>query len=382
MARVLLFSDPYGAPPSLSALPKGTVCALVAASIRPHQHVEMRQFAAEFDLRFLVQPKASDPEYGRFLDAVRDLEPDLILVASYSMLIGNDVLGSAPLGGVNLHAALLPNYRGANPIQWAILNEERETGVTMHHMTESFDAGDIIDRQRIPLFPDDTWRDVIERQRPLMERMVREQLPRVLEGRASRREQDEALARHWRRRSPEDGRFDWTLPARRIFDLVRALVAPLPGAFYEHEGKRTVIDRYLPLAEICRMKAAATEGPLAEIGDAALQVVDSDDPEEPLRLVVVGAADGKTLARVSIADMDLRENRAELEVIPNLEETVTDALWPELLVSLRDFVWRELRLPRLDIKVPHEVVGTLKGGSIGGALTGEGVIRFHREHDA
>jgi hypothetical protein len=180
---------------------------------------------------------------------------DFLLVHSYASRIPAEVLALAPRGAVNIHGALLPQYRGANPIQWAILNDERRTGATMHYMTESIDAGPIIAQRVVPIEFDDTWVDVQARIDTVVSAMLTEMLPRLWRGDISPTPQDESLAHYHRRRHPEDGRINWDDSVRHIYNLIRALVAPHPGAWSdEPPEKRCVISRYLTLSEVAALK--------------------------------------------------------------------------------------------------------------------------------
>lgn len=161
--KIIAFSDDYGLPQLLKHLPSSSVVGIVGAAIRPHQHQTLLSFAESLDAPFLKQPRKTSPEYGLFVDQVHSLAPDLIIVHSYSMLLPPEILAIPTFGCINIHAALLPQYRGANPIQWAILNSETETGVTMHWMTDKFDTGDIIAQRRVPVYIDDTWRTILDR---------------------------------------------------------------------------------------------------------------------------------------------------------------------------------------------------------------------------
>ncbi|NLG33308.1 MAG: GNAT family N-acetyltransferase, partial [Syntrophomonadaceae bacterium] len=164
-------------------------------------------------------------------------------------------------GAINIHGALLPEYRGANPIQWAILNEENVTGVTMHYMTEQFDAGDIVAQRKVPIFFEDTWIDVQARIAEASEQMLKDEIPKLLEGTNLRHSQNETHARHFHRRYPEDGLIDWSQRVVQIYNLVRALVKPHPGAFYlRKDGTKEVLDKYLSIPSITSIKYAREGG--------------------------------------------------------------------------------------------------------------------------
>ena len=247
---LVLFGDPYGLPLLLRHTPEGAVAAVVAAAIRPGQHEELRNVADAARVPLLIHPKRTDPAYPSFAAAISAISPDFILVHSYSMKLHVDILLLPRVAAVNVHGALLPQYRGPNPIQWAIINGETEAGVTMHHMTEEIDGGDVISQRRVPILFGDTWRDVQARIEAATGGMFADDLPRVLAGTAPRVPQDASRARTWPRRTPGDGAIDWDKPAVEIYNLVRALVRPLPGAFYYHEGRKVVLDEYLAIGEI------------------------------------------------------------------------------------------------------------------------------------
>ncbi|HYO91235.1 MAG TPA: methionyl-tRNA formyltransferase, partial [Pyrinomonadaceae bacterium] len=250
LRSVLLFGDTIGIPQLLRVVPAGLSCGIVVAEIRPEQHEPLREIADEQQLPLLIQPRKTSEHYAPFVEQVRELSPDLILVNSYSMLLRDEVLAVPPFGAVNVHGALLPQYRGSNPMQWALINNETETGVTMHYMDSNFDTGDIIAQRRVPIFFEDTWLSVRDRIGEATEAMLAEEMPRLLSRTNTRTPQDEKLARHHRRRRPEDGLVDWRQSALSIYNLVRALVRPLPGAFYYSGADKIVLDEYLFMSEV------------------------------------------------------------------------------------------------------------------------------------
>lgn len=252
--RILACGDEAGIPQLIRYLPEQLLVGIIGAEIRPHQHPELRRLAEAQGVPLLIQPRHTSPAYPAFVEQVRALAPDLILVNSYSMLIRPEILAIPRLGGVNIHGALLPQYRGANPIQWALLNDETETGVTMHYMTAEFDTGDIISQRRVPIFFEDTWLDIQARIAAATEAMLAEELPRLLDGTCARQPQDGSKARYYRRRHPEDGRIDWQQSVLSIYNLTRALVRPHPGAFYTDGANRVVLDEYLTIPQVTALK--------------------------------------------------------------------------------------------------------------------------------
>ncbi len=191
-----------------------------------------------------------DPNTPRALAAARALAPDLILSAMYRRLLGPPLLALPRRGALNLHPSLLPRYRGRAPVNWAILNEEPESGLTLHHMAPAADAGDIVAQARLALAPDETALTLHRRLIPLAVALVREWLPRVVAGTAPRTPQDERAATTCRKRTPADGALDWRWPATRCDALVRAVTRPYPGAFGAVDGRVLRVWRTRPTADL------------------------------------------------------------------------------------------------------------------------------------
>jgi UDP-4-amino-4-deoxy-L-arabinose formyltransferase / UDP-glucuronic acid dehydrogenase (UDP-4-keto-hexauronic acid decarboxylating) len=141
------------------------------------------------------------------------------------------LLALAPLGAFNLHPSLLPAYRGRAPVNWVLVNGERETGVTLHHMVARADAGDIVGQRSVSIDDSDTALTLYRKLVPLGVELVTELHPKIVASTAPRRKMDLSLGSYVGRRRPDDGRIDWRWPARRIFNLVRAVTHPYPGAF-------------------------------------------------------------------------------------------------------------------------------------------------------
>lgn len=193
------------------------------------------------------------------LARMASLSPPLGVVASFNHVLPPVVFNAPPHGMVNIHSGAIPEYRGANTLQWAIINGESEFGVTLHYVDAGIDTGPVITAERVAVEYHDsavTLRDkIIEKGRALLAAW----LPRLAQGRVAATPQSEEHARYWPRRKPEDGRIDWTRSDEQIRNLVRALVPPWPGAFYEDRaGNRIVIDSVLTIEEIRILRAEAT----------------------------------------------------------------------------------------------------------------------------
>lgn len=180
---------------------------------------------------------------------VRALAPDFIFSFYYRRMLAPGLLAAARRGAYNMHGSLLPRYRGRAPVNWAILRGERETGATLHEMAAKPDAGGIVDRMAVPILPDDEALDVMRKVTVAAEVVLDRALPRLIDGTARAEPQDLAMGSYFGARRPEDGRIDWSLGARRVHDLVRAVAPPYPGAFTAVGGHRLRILRSRVLSE-------------------------------------------------------------------------------------------------------------------------------------
>ncbi|MCX5724038.1 MAG: methionyl-tRNA formyltransferase [Nitrospirae bacterium] len=181
----------------------------------------------------LLQPlKMKDPE---FLQTLAGWKPDLIAVTAFGRILPPAVLSLPPRGCINVHGSLLPKYRGAGPIQWAIINGERETGITTMLMDEGMDTGAMLLQEAIPIADDDTVSTLSPRLAELGGRLLVETIARLKAGTLVPRPQDSSQATMAPLLKKEDGVIDWTLPAVALANRVRGL-APWPGAYTSVPG--------------------------------------------------------------------------------------------------------------------------------------------------
>jgi methionyl-tRNA formyltransferase len=185
------------------------------------------ELAARYELPLA---KPDDPNTPQFLDRLRTLDPDFLFSFYYRSMLGEALLAVPRRAALNMHGSLLPKYRGRVPVNWAIIHGEHETGATLHHMATKPDAGPIVDRERVPILPDDTALDVFRKVTCAAEVCLDRALPALLAGRAPAVAQDLARGSYFGGRKAEDGRIDWSWPAHRIHNLVRAVAPPYPGA--------------------------------------------------------------------------------------------------------------------------------------------------------
>ena len=172
-----------------------------------------------------------DINHPIWVSRISAMEVDYIFSFYYRNLLKKELLLTPRLGAVNLHGSLLPKYRGRVPINWAVINGETETGVTLHYMTETPDAGDIIDQEKIAIANDDTAKQVFDNAVAAARTMLKRALPLLKNGQAPRLAQCEEYATVCRGRKPADGEIDWTCSAEQVYNLIRGVTRPYPGAF-------------------------------------------------------------------------------------------------------------------------------------------------------
>jgi len=220
-------------------------------------------------------PKVNTPEWtGR----IAQMRPDLILSVYYRNLISTRILALAPLGAFNMHGSLLPKYRGRAPINWAVLHGEPRIGMTLHRMVREPDAGAIVDQEGVDLGPRDTAAEAFRKAVPCARVVLARQIDALLCGAARETPQDASQATYFGGRRPEDGRIDWSQSTRQIFNLVRAVADPYPGAFADAGGARLMVwwaepDSPAALAGRGRPGEVLSVSPLVvATGDAAIEL--------------------------------------------------------------------------------------------------------------
>ncbi len=194
--------------------------------------------AREKGIPVFTPATVNTPEW---IERIAALQPDLILSVYYRNMISSKILPIPRLGAFNIHGSLLPKYRGRAPINWAVLHGETRIGMTLHRMVKSADAGAIVDQDGVDLGPRDTAEQAFRKVQPCARRVLARQIEALLTGTARETPQDEAQARYFGGRKPEDGRIDWTQSATAIFNLIRAVTDPYPGAFTDVGGARLMV---------------------------------------------------------------------------------------------------------------------------------------------
>ncbi|MFJ2682918.1 bifunctional UDP-4-amino-4-deoxy-L-arabinose formyltransferase/UDP-glucuronic acid oxidase ArnA [Pseudomonas sp. NPDC087342] len=172
-----------------------------------------------------------DANHPLWIERISKLNPDYIFSFYYRNLLSEPLLATASKGAFNLHGSLLPLYRGRAPANWVLVNGETETGVTLHRMVKRADAGAILAQQRVGIERSDTALSLHAKLRDAASSLLRDTLPALLQGKVSETPQDESKASVFGRRTPADGKLVWKKPAEELFNLVRAVTQPYPGAF-------------------------------------------------------------------------------------------------------------------------------------------------------
>jgi UDP-4-amino-4-deoxy-L-arabinose formyltransferase/UDP-glucuronic acid dehydrogenase (UDP-4-keto-hexauronic acid decarboxylating) len=186
------------------------------------------RLAAEHGIPVYAPDEANHPIW---LDRIRTMAPEMIFSFYYRHLLSDEILQCAQKGAFNLHGSLLPKYRGRAPLNWALVNGERETGVTLHRMVKRADAGNILAQQKVAIDDQDNALTLHRKLIQAAEQLLSDVLPRLRQGEVSEWPQDESQATRVGGRTAEDGRIDWNQPAATIHNLVRAVTDPWPGAF-------------------------------------------------------------------------------------------------------------------------------------------------------
>ena len=203
----------------------------------------VKALALERDIPVYQPVKMRD---GTACELLRSLQPELVVVAAYGRILPEDMLAVPPMGCINVHASLLPHYRGAAPINWAILNGETETGVTIMHMAKECDTGDMILSRTCPIRGDETAEELFEELAVVGADALSEAITALENGTATRTVQDHAEATYAPMLSRELSPIDWGRTARQIQDQIRGLL-PWPCASMQLDGKPVKVYR----AEAC-----------------------------------------------------------------------------------------------------------------------------------
>jgi methionyl-tRNA formyltransferase len=285
--RIVFMGTPELASASLRALiqsPNFRVVAVVTQPDRPKGRDLKLQASPVKEQALQAKLPVLQPERARsepFLEQLRQLQPELIAVAAYGQILPKTILDLPRFGCLNVHTSLLPKYRGAAPIQWAILNGDAETGVTIMKMDVGLDTGDILTQARTPIQPEDDAQTLHDRLAKMGADLLVQTIPDYVAGKITAQPQAAEGVSHARKIEKRDGRVDWNQPARVVWNRVRGLV-PWPGAFTSLPGQPQP-----HLLKIWRAEVVQRSGQPGEILQADKHGVVVACGQEALRILVL-----------------------------------------------------------------------------------------------
>lgn len=229
----------------------------------------VRELADRHGIPYLT----SDISLPENVARVREIAPDFIFSFYYRNMITTQVLEIARFGALNLHGSYLPKYRGRVPVNWAVINGESETGATLHYMVEKPDAGDIVDQEKVAIAFTDSAHDVFEKLTKAAVTIIKRSWPMLRKGTAPRIPMDLAAGNYCRGRKPADGLIDWSRSALQIYNLVRGVTHPYPGAFTFLDGRKIIIWKAWPVAGSAAPGQVLSQSPLlVGTGDGLLEI--------------------------------------------------------------------------------------------------------------
>lgn len=274
--RILFMGTPDFAVPSLEALIEAghQVCGVFTQPDRPKNRgmkllpPPVKVCAQSHDIPVYQPTKLRD---GTALALIQDLVPELIVVAAYGRILPDEILAAPPAGCINVHSSLLPAYRGAAPINWAVLNGDKESGVTIMHMAHDLDAGDIIAQTVTPVGPDETAPELYTRLADLGAKLLVSVVSDLAAGTASRTPQDHSKATLAPMLSKELSPMDWNRTAGQLHNQVRGLI-PWPAAVTTLSGSRCKVFSTTVLPD----HTAAAPGTILRADKAGIDVACGD----------------------------------------------------------------------------------------------------------
>ena len=282
--RVIFMGTPDFAVPCLARLVEiSDVVAVVTQPDKPKGRGQkllpppVKAFAQEHGIAVYQPVRVKAPD---FVDVLRGLAPDLIVVVAFGQILSKEILSLPPLGCINVHASLLPRYRGAAPMQWAIVRGEKETGVTTMFMDEGLDTGDMLLREKLPITQTMTAAELHDAMMKLGADVLERTIFSLSEGTLKRTPQDDALSTYAPLLDKEVGRIDWKKSAQEIHDLVRGLNS-WPGAYTMLAGQKFEIWRTRlaeGTAEPGEIVSVTKQGLLVGTGEGMLEILELQAP--------------------------------------------------------------------------------------------------------
>lgn len=295
---------------TLKALVESGASVNGVISLRQDEHEIERcenmieSFSGEFNISCYETKLFKDKDYAQIIS--REIQPDIAYVVGSRVMISKEIYELPPLGTLCVHDSYLPEYRGFAPLNWSIINGEDHTGVTLFYLNELMDGGDIVAQTRVPIGPHDTAPLVYERICKATVDIVLETHGQLVEGTAPRARQDYSTGSFTCSRRPTDGMVDWGKSTLDIYNQIRALTYPYPGAFTYFKGERLTI-----------CKAKPVERPLRYVGRIPGRIVGISKAEG-----WVDALTGDGVLRVFEVQVEGGETTAAANVIKSVRDTL------------------------------------------------------------
>lgn len=278
--NIVFMGTPAFAVPSLKMLIEEgyNVVAVVTQPDRPQGRKKVltptpvKEAALRHGIPVLQPQRLRNPEA---VAELAEYKPDLIVTAAYGQILPKSVLDMPPLGCLNVHGSLLPAYRGGAPIQRSIINGEKVTGITLMYMAEGLDTGDMIAKVEVPIEDDDTAGTMFDKLSLAGARLLKEQLPVLVQGKVAAEPQDESEATYAPNLTREDEKIDWTKTSRQIYDQIRGLV-PYSGGFTLWDGDVFKVWACAKPEKSDQGKGDAEPGTVLEVGESGIVVKTGD----------------------------------------------------------------------------------------------------------
>ena len=214
-----------------------------------------QSYASKYGIKRLRHPLRNERyDYENFLVELNALKPDLAICYSYDRILDKAFLDVMKRKVYNLHGALLPRYRGQNVLNWVLVNGETLTGMTLHLMDEGIDSGPIVYQKEISIDFEDTAVTLKNKMNAAAQDLLNRFLPNIIDDNIPVREQNENDATYFHKRRPADGEFFWNWSPIRIYNMIRALVYPWPGAYYMENDEKHVINQFIKYDDVMLMR--------------------------------------------------------------------------------------------------------------------------------
>lgn len=251
------------------------------------QDPELKRWAEKLKVPFLINENVNNKE---FLNQIKRFECDILVSMSFNQILRTDILQIAPQGFINCHAGALPFYRGRNPLNWVLINGEKEFGITVHYVDEGIDTGDIITQRLLSISEEDTYATLLERSFFHCADVLLEGLNKIKSAtvKAIAQETIHPVGTYFGQRRQGDELINWSWPSERIFNFVRAITLPGPGARCYIDGKKEIailkaesIEHAPEYISTCgEVIGRDNSGVVVKTGDTTLRITEVADVNE------------------------------------------------------------------------------------------------------